>query len=176
MLPEVPLEPFCTIGSPCTTHTQPAVRQLRTRWQPHGRDEEVPTPAAAALRSPPAAAAGLARKSRRRIRDHGPLDTPPAGVSQVLASALRSVAQDGGTHPLSRRTSSSSSVTRSRVACLTPSRTLALTRTRALPRPSTYCCLPRAVARRRVRVLTLTLALILILNLDQSPPVVNESA
>ena len=121
-LPKVPLEPsFCTHW--LAVHgAQPAVPQnpsedevaaARAQARKRRRDEEAPAPAAAAgdVEVVPLARHALTKEQQdwldkvtaavRATRDHGPLDTPPAGVSQVLASALRSVAQDGGTHPLS---------------------------------------------------------------------------
>ena len=121
-LPKVPLEPsFCTHW--LAVHgAQPAVPQnpsedevaaARAQARKRRREEEAPAPAAAAggVDVVPLARHALTKEQQdwldkvtaavRATRDHGPLDTPPAGVSQVLASALRSVAQDGGTHPLS---------------------------------------------------------------------------
>jgi len=122
-LPKVPLEPsFCTHW--LAVHgAQPAVAQNPTdhevaaasaQARKRRREDDVPASAAAGgggVDVVPLARHALTKEQQdwldkvtaavRATKDHAPLDTPPAGVSQVLASALRSVAQDGGTHPLS---------------------------------------------------------------------------
>ena len=108
-LPKVPLEPsFCTHW--LAVHgAQPAVPQnpsedevaaARAQARKRRRDEEVPAPAAAAgdVEVVPLARHALTKEQQdwldkvtaavRATRDHGPLDPPPAGVSQVHASAL----------------------------------------------------------------------------------------